>query len=147
MDKRVESIEKLGFREVGNWTLKDEEIFFVPKREQTQKKIVYAFVVDNVVEYVGVTADGALEERMGGYQNPGKSQFTNIRINGKIKDLLNPKCKKSVIVYAVSNDEIRQNIKETADFINFAVGLEAGLIKEIKPEWNIKGKGEQNEND
>jgi hypothetical protein len=150
MDKEVGSIVELGFKEVGEWKKdgewksgEDGKIIFVPldKRVEKQKDWIYAFVVGNVVEYVGVT-NRTLERRMQHYRTPGKPRKArDVRGNEQIKDVLKQEGGK-VFVYAASSDDIKNKIEETARYINFAAAVEDKLIKIVNPEWNRRGKGE-----
>lgn len=138
MDNKVGSIEKFGFKKVGEWEWdkkKSGEIHFSFDAEEKQgESCVYAFVVKDVVMYIGKT-DMTLEQRMNGYKNPGKTQCRNVRGNKQIKDVL--KESGNVFIYALRNDEIKQKLKEIECLINFAAGLESGLINEIKLlKWN-----------
>ena len=49
--------------------------------------ILYAFISEGNVNYIGKTIQ-PLKGRMYGYENPGPTQLTNIRVNKKIGELL-----------------------------------------------------------
>jgi hypothetical protein len=72
---------------------------------------------------------------MHGYQNPGPSQTTNIRVNAAIKDLLQKN--QPVDIFIMSDN----GLLKYGDFrINLAAGLEDTLIFEINPDWNLSGR-------
>jgi hypothetical protein len=147
MSDGLKFIEKLGFKKVGKWERdkdEDEEIFFVDERdekEQKQKELVYAFVANGVVMYIGQT-EKTLQERMGNYEKTYKSQGRNFRGNEQIKDALNEN-HKEVLVYAISLDEIRtKKINMVGEEIGLTTtdAFEKIAIGTINPEWNIDGK-------
>ncbi|MCL1946193.1 MAG: GIY-YIG nuclease family protein [Chitinivibrionia bacterium] len=106
-----------------------------------QKKLVYAFVANGCVKYVGTTVK-ALKKRMREYRNYNAIQTTNRVNNARIVDELLLENGSDVSIYAISSDDIKRNIEKTNLYINFAAGLEDELIKVLKPEWNNKGKKE-----
>lgn len=87
-----------------------------------------------MVRYIGKTTM-ELTKRMYGYQNPGLSQTTNIRINKKIKELLQSDQPVDIFIL------VDNGLLKYGDFeINLAAGLEDTLIYQICPEWNFSGK-------
>ena len=138
MENSLEFIEKLGFKYAGRWVLdekgKIKPCFIEAKKEQ--EKVLYAFVVDGTVKYAGKTAR-TLKARMGSYRDEiGGS--TNRRIKGIILDILKPKNKKDVLIYVLSNDDIKVN-DEIISLTTFTAGLEDKVIGKLSPEWNIQG--------
>jgi hypothetical protein len=93
---------------------------------------VYAFIVDDVVKYVGLTQRG-FHDRLEGYRRGYERQKTNARVKRLIAEALEQG--KRVKVLVAMPDEMAWNGLP----INAAAGLEAGLIAEIQPEWNILG--------
>ena len=62
----------IGFEQVGKWYLKDEKIAFdVTSSRKTN--ILYAYIIDSEVMYVGVSSR-TLKERLSNYKNPEPSQ-------------------------------------------------------------------------
>ena len=82
---------EIGFAPAGHWLLRGENVVYELANFGTQRNILYAFVCDGEVKYVGKTVQ-PLRSRMQGYQNPGSSQSTNIRNNGLIKAALSRGC-------------------------------------------------------
>lgn len=93
---------------------------------------VYAFLVDDVVRYVGLTR-GRLSTRLGHYVYGHSGQRTSFRI-------------KALIVEALENGRLVEVLIATPpDFdwnglrVDGASGLETGLIRTINPVWNQQG--------
>lgn len=78
---------QIGFEQVGSWRLRDQELALELTRMNGQRNVLYAFVQDASVLYVGKTT-GPLESRMGGYLRPHASQRTNVRNNQALLHLL-----------------------------------------------------------
>jgi hypothetical protein len=120
-----------GFRRIGEWRLADGEGFELSEPAPKEPG-VYAFVVDDVVVYVGLTLTG-LHVRMGHYRRGNEHMRTSKRVNGLILDALR----------GGSTVEVLVAIPRSAEWhsmpVNIAAGLEAGLISHILPAWNIRG--------
>jgi len=100
-----------------------------------EKNVLYAFIYEDNVMYIGKTTLG-IERRLFGYCKPGKRQRTNIECKCNILQLPN----KSVEILVF----IGTNKFQCGDFsFNMAAGLEDSLIKKIKPTWNILGKNDE----
>ncbi len=125
----------IGFQMCGHWFLDNNDLNFKLFQHSNQKNILYAFVCDGQVKYVGKTTQ-QLSKRMAGYKNPGISQSTNIR-NGKcIRDLLSAGV--AVDILALPDN----GLMHYGQFhINLAAALEDDIILKITPEWN-GGKSE-----
>jgi hypothetical protein len=121
---------EIGFEPAGHWLLQGERVTFELLRHATQRNILYAFVCDGQVKYVGKTVR-ELALRMSGYKNPGKTQTTNIRNNARIKELL-------VAGVAVEILALPDNgLLHYGQFhLNLAAALEDDIIRLINPEWN-----------
>ena len=78
---------EIGFHAAGHWHLVDGELSLELLRHGSQRNILYAFVSDGDVKYVGKTVR-PLAKRLYGYKNPGATQSTNIKNNARIKELL-----------------------------------------------------------
>jgi hypothetical protein len=78
---------EIGFQLVGHWSLREGDPVFELTRMMTDKKILYAFVSDGEVKYIGKTIQ-SLSSRMYGYQRPDPTQTTNVRNQANIKALL-----------------------------------------------------------
>jgi hypothetical protein len=120
-----------GFQLIGEW-IQDPvtKIRFDGKAPSTPG--VYAFTVDEIVVYVGLTLTG-LRTRFDQYRRGHKGQKTSSRINGRIGQTLRDGKKVRVLVATPQRSEW-QDLP-----VNTAAGLEAGLIEMIRPSWNIRG--------
>ena len=120
-----------GFQRVGCWE-------FTSSRELThsidlpRSAGVYAFAIDGIVQYVGL-ASVSLHQRLGLYRKPGISQRTNLRLNEIIRDQLGNGVVVEILV-ASPPDHDWNGLR-----INWAEGLEAGLIAEFNLPWNMRG--------
>jgi hypothetical protein len=120
----------IGFEPVGHWVLKGSELAFELSRHASQKNILYAFVSDGEVMYVGKTVRSLLT-RMRGYKNPGPSQTTNVRNNARIKSLLRSGA--AVDILALPDNGL---LHYGQFHVNLAGGLEDSVIEVIAPQWN-----------
>jgi hypothetical protein len=125
----------IGFKNVGHWFLDNLDIKFNLVSDANSKPVLYCFVSNDAVMYIGKTSM-ELIRRMYGYQNPGPSQNTNIRVNKKINDLLRQKGRVDIFVFVDSGMFSFGGYK-----VNLAAGLEDELIWECSPEWNFSGTG------
>lgn len=99
-------------------------------RHSTQKNILYAFVCDGQVKYVGKTVR-SLAIRMSGYRTPGKTQTTNINNHRYIKELLSLGVAVEILALPDSG------LLHYGQFhLNLAAGLEDSIVQVINPEWN-----------
>ena len=93
---------------------------------------VYAFVVDGAIKYIGLTQRG-LRGRMAHYVRGHARQRTSARVKGLILAAL----------AAGNSVEVLIATPEPMDWKGLPVltapGLEAGLIRMIRPEWNMQG--------
>jgi len=129
--ENLKRIGSIGFKPVGKWKLVEGKLDFDLFDEPESANILYAFVVDSEVMYIGKT-DRGLRSRMLNYRNAHVSQTTNTRNNeGLVKCLLQ---KQSVEIYGLSTDGLFQY---GGFHINLAAGLEDSLIDELKPPWNV----------
>jgi len=123
-----------GFIRIGQWTSISDEAFeqdyIVPADAG-----VYAFVVDGIIRYIGLT-QRSLRGRMAHYVRGHARQRTSARVKGLILTALN----------AGSHVEVLIATPEATTWNGLPVltapGLEAGLIRMIRPEWNMQGLGE-----
>jgi hypothetical protein len=92
---------------------------------------VYAFVVDDLVVYVGLTLNG-LRTRFDQYRRGHEGQRTSARINERIAATLGIGKRVKVLIATPEPLEWQELP------VNTAAGLEAGLIEMIRPSWNIK---------
>lgn len=121
---------QIGFEQVGSWRLRDRQLALELTRMSGQRNVLYAFVMDASVLYVGKTT-GSLEGRMGGYLRPHASQRTNVRNNQSLLQLLRQG--QVVDIYAWADTGMHR----IGDFhLNYAAGLEDSIIKTVEPPWN-----------
>jgi len=121
---------EIGFEPAGHWLLKGDELAFELFRHASQRNILYAFVSDGEVKYVGKTVR-SLCARMAGYKNPGGSQLTNKANHTRIKALLLSGA--AVDILALPDNGLLHYGKF---HFNLAAGLEDSIISILAPEWN-----------
>lgn len=121
-----------GFHDLGEWLPSDDGEFELSAQAPAAPD-VYAFVVDGWIRYVGLTQTG-LRTRMSHYRRGHVRQKTSARVKGLIKAAL-AEGKQVKVLIAVPEEDSQWNGLP----INIAAGLEAGLIRMIRPEWNILG--------
>ncbi len=129
-------LNNYGFVEVGKWKLNEHlrsGVAFELYRFK-EKRVVYAFVIDAEVKYIGVcdNTSTTLKNRMSRYQSL-QGAGTNERIANKIKDCLNRG--KAVKIFALKPESTLQYKGLNVDLVK---GLENPLIERLKPEWNIQ---------
>jgi len=127
---KIDTLIAGGFHRLCMWKAVDGGIALeipAPKRPG-----VYAFVVDGVVQYIGVT-NGTFHQRMYQYKRGGAGQKTNARINPMIAAEL--AAGRPVEIYFATPDATTWNGLP----INTAAGLEEGLIARYSPPWNVRG--------
>jgi hypothetical protein len=121
---------EIGFEPAGHWILEDDKLKCELIRHSSQKNILYAFVCDGQVKYVGKTVR-ALAVRMAGYKTPGRTQTTNINNHRRIRELLAQKI--AVDILALPDSGLLHYGKF---HLNLAAALEDDIIRLIAPEWN-----------
>jgi hypothetical protein len=126
----------IGFEPAGHWLLSEGKLVFVLTRHSTQKNILYAFVCDGEVMYVGKTVQ-TLVKRMSGYRTPGRTQITNIGNHHRIVELINSGSAIEILALPDSG------LMHYGPFhLNLAAALEDDIIRKLDPKWN-GGKAEQ----
>lgn len=125
----------IGFVPVGHWYLEKGNLHLSLERHGTQSNILYAFVCDGQVMYIGKTVK-KLISRMNGYKKPNSTQATNSRNNKCIISHL--KNDEAVEIYALPDNGL---MRYGGFHLNMAAALEDDLIRQIKPKWN-GGKAE-----
>lgn len=95
-----------------------------------QKNVLYSFVEDGEIRYVGKSIR-TLRQRMYGYWKPSISQSTNVRINGLIRASLSAGHDIEILVLPDNG------LMHYGQFhLNLAAGLEDSIIASIRPPWN-----------
>lgn len=129
----MERLFKIGFHEVGRVSLHNERVIIELTQLHGAINVLYGFVVDGDLMYIGKSVR-PLSDRLYGYQAPGPTQSTNIRVNRKLKDALEVGHPVSIIAF------VDDGAAMVGDFhLNSADGLENSIIKTLEPEWNISG--------
>jgi hypothetical protein len=121
---------EIGFQTAGHWDLDGDRIRFDIVRHGSQNNILYAFVCDGEVKYVGKTTV-SLSRRMRGYRSPGGRQSTNIKNNQLIREALLRGT--AVEILALPDSGL---LKFGPFQLNLAAGLEDDVIRLLQPEWN-----------
>jgi hypothetical protein len=130
---KMKRLIDIGFRSVGKWIRSLSGIECLLHECVDARNILYCFVCQDSVLYVGKTVQ-PLKKRMYGYQNPGPTQSTNIRVNKEIRDLLTKN--NQVDVYALPDNGL---LHFGVFHINLAAGLEDCIVKTLNPSWNKIG--------
>lgn len=126
----IDILADAGFTLLGSWVVTETGIGLSAKAPKDPG--VYAFVVDGLVKYVGLTKMG-FHRRMYSYSKPGSTQRTSQRINEIIGEHVGAGT--VVEVYIAVPPALEWNGLP----IHTAAGLEAGLIEMIQPPWNKMG--------
>lgn len=124
-----------GFVRIGQWTAVGEDAFTLDSAAPAEAG-VYAFVVDGAIVYVGLSQRG-LRTRMGHYVRGHERQRTSSRVKGLILAAL--RAGQTVEVLMATPGECLWNELP----VSIAPGLEAGLIRRIRPIWNMQGVGKR----
>lgn len=129
-DVAVDVLIDGGFALLGTWIASETGIGLSAPAPRDPG--VYAFVINGLVKYVGLTKSG-FHRRMYHYQKPGATQSTSIRINHIIAEHVGAGT--VVEVYIAVPPALEWNGLP----VHSAAGLEAGLIELIQPPWNQMG--------
>lgn len=127
----IQKLVDSGFHLLADCSLSGEDAFSYSAKAPVQAG-VYAFAVDGRVVYVGLTR-GALRTRLGHYVRGHKGQKTSAYIKGRILETLS--AGGSVQVLVATPPAFEWNGLP----VDGAAGLETGLIRLIKPDWNRQG--------
>lgn len=126
-----DSLLRAGFLFIGEWVLGNEGAIFLGTAAPVDSG-VYAFVVDDMVKYVGLTQRG-LRHRFGKFGSRFLRHNTKARVEVLIAETLDSGKRVKVLVAT----------PEPLDWNGLPVhthaGLEAGLIAAMRPEWNLRG--------
>ena len=129
----LQRLLRMNFVKVGEWRLGADSIECNLSAHSEAQNILYAFVIDEEVVYIGKTVL-TLKRRMYGYARPSPTQSTNIKGNGFIRKTLT--ASKAVEIYALPDN----GLLEYGGFhVNLAAGLEDALVRKLKPKWNRAG--------
>ena len=120
----------IGFKAVGHWLLTDGKLSFNFIRYASERNILYSFVCDGQVKYVGKSVR-SLSERLYGYKNPGLTQSTNIKNHNLLKDAIAAGA--TIEIFALPD---RGLIHYGVFHLNLAAALEDDIIRVMNPDWN-----------
>ena len=129
----LERLVNIGFRKVGECKLTDGKLLCHLDAEANSRNILYAFVTEQEVLYIGKTIR-PLKSRLYGYQNPDGTQITNVRGNKRLIELL--AADSAVYIYVLPDHGLMQY---GGFHLNLAAALEDSLISQLKPKWNMAG--------
>jgi hypothetical protein len=121
---------EIGFAPAGHWVLEGDALKPELIRYATQRNVLYAFVCDGHVRYVGKTIR-TLAQRMAGYRNPGRTQTTNIHIHERIRGQLAEDV--AVDIFVLPDTGL---LRYGQFHLNLAAALEDDIIRLVNPEWN-----------
>lgn len=121
---------EIGFEPAGHWLLQGGELTYALTRHAAQHNVLYAFVCDGQVMYIGKTTQ-RLRRRMHGYKRPGATQATNVRNNASLREQLTQGA--AVEILALPDNGL---MRYGQFHLNLAAGLEDDLIRVINPLWN-----------
>ena len=130
----MKRLTDIGFCKVGEWKISSGGIIPNLTEHANSQNILYSFISDGMVLYVGKTTQ-PLKKRMYGYQNPGPTQFTNIKGKKFIIEYLSSG--RRIEIYALPDEGLQQI---GVFHLNLAAGLEDSIISVLKPKWNDSGK-------
>lgn len=120
-----------GFLFIGEWMLGNDGVISLGATIPTHAG-VYAFVVDDIVKYVGLTQRG-LRHRLRRLNASFTQQSSLARVETLIAETLDSGKRVKVLIAA----------PDPLDWkglpIDASAGLEAGLVAMMRPEWNLRG--------
>src|SRR5690348_9613088 len=123
MSSPFEILIHLGFELAGQWSLENDVLRCHLHKYQHATRILYAFIMDEKVFYIGKSAR-TLQQRMYGYQNPGSSQRTNIANHQRLVKVLETGQLVEIFVLAEYEPMTYRGV-----LVNLAAGLEDELIQ------------------
>lgn len=135
----AEVLTSLGFVDIGKWQPKDGFIEYILDGRDFEANTVrlddpsalYAFVINDRVQYIGKTAR-SIRRRFVGYRRPGGTQVTNRRCHHNVKIAMADGSEVRIYVFTPVTH------LQYGDFeIDIAAGLEESLIKAFAPLWNV----------
>lgn len=126
----------LGFKKVGEWKLKnDGEIKYTLTSNDETRNVVYCFVSEGKIKYVGKTAN-PFSFRLYSYYKPGANKSTDIYVHERIIAQLNRH--KAVTIWILPD---KGKLKYRKYILSLADALEMALIKNIEYKiWNKQGR-------
>ena len=126
----IDVLRQLGFEEAGHWRIRAGRPYFRLESHHQLSDVLYAFVADTAVMYVGKTAT-ALETRMRAYRMPGPTQRTNLRVRAHMSRLLARG--DTLAIWVMLHDPLTYRGFK----VSLAAGLEDAVIQATRPQWNL----------
>jgi hypothetical protein len=129
----LKDLKNVGFKQCASWRLRDDKSSFLQvETEIPEKPGIYLFVVDDKVRYVG-KADKTLNHRVHSYESRRRGGKRARPVHVGVRDAL--KRGDKVTVFTLEVKEPRIIVSEGMP-LDRLVGIEAGLIETIDPDWN-----------
>jgi hypothetical protein len=130
----LKDLKNVGFKQCAVWRLRDDNSAFLEVEDViSEKPGIYLFVVDGKVRYVG-KADDTLHKRVHSYQRRMGGTKRPRPVHKGIRDALERGDKVTVFTLDIKEPRIIKS-KEGIP-LDRLVGIEAGLIETIDPDWN-----------
>jgi hypothetical protein len=138
MAEALNRLLAIGFKPAGKWSLVNDVLrLTLEPAVMHEQNVLYAFVVDGKLAYVGKTTQ-SLIKRMQGYRSPASTAdrggSTNIKNNRNIVNALSSGA--AVDIYALHALPSRAHGEFS---VNLSAGLEDSLINALTPPWNGTG--------
>lgn len=138
MAEALNRLLAVGFKPAGKWSLANDVLrLTLEPAVMHEQNVLYAFVVDGKLAYVGKTTQ-SLIKRMQGYRSPASTAerggSTNIKNNRNIVNALSSGA--TVDIYALHALPSQAHGEFS---VNLSAGLEDSLINALTPPWNGKG--------
>lgn len=122
----MKKLSELGFKKIGVWKKNENNIFFQLKELNDAKEVLFAFVIDENVIYIGYSPIN-FETFLQTYANPSDIDLEKIKIK---KFLLNKINDNKITIYALKNRKFFGLLKKFSDY------QISELITEYKPLLN-----------
>ena len=125
----IERLTSIGFVKIGEWSANPSTInFLLDKKYSTCKNVLYSFVANETVMYIGKTTQ-SLKNRINNYKNGTRS--TNLKNKDGITNLLKKNI--AVSIFVLPDNGL---LTYGGFHLNLAAGLEDSLIRDLSPAWN-----------
>jgi hypothetical protein len=129
-EHEMHALLQIGFVPVGNWYVESGNLLCDLVRHAEQANILYAFILDGEIAYVGKTTR-PLAVRMAGYRKPAETQRTNQRNHKSIVDAISRGSTVDILALPDSG------LMHYGQFhMNLAAALEDDIIRKLNPPWN-----------
>jgi len=126
----LKRLQEIGFDTAGEWLLEDAAPRIEVRRYANAVNVLYAFVNETEVLYIGRSAR-SLRQRMDGYESGGPARSTRARNRERIVAML--MLDQPVTLYAMADPG---NLIYGSFRVNLSAGLQHSLIQVLDPPWN-----------